>query len=128
MTSRVPLGASSAARVVDHLDVPRVQRVLVEPQADQSAEVELHGAHAEREARPLGGVGAEKLVEQGAIGDERVVGLRSRRLRVPCLPHRRREGVGDRLTSQARRVKRSDPITALEPMCDNTSATRHSFG
>ncbi len=70
-------GGEGCVRVTGDLDIPRVERVLVESQPDELREVELHRAHAEPKARPLVGSRGRHPIDEASIGDERVFRLRA---------------------------------------------------
>ena len=79
------------ARIERDRDVPGVHDMLVQPQPDDSVVVETEGAERDGEPLPLSVVERGEPIEERSIGRQRVGGLPLGRLRVPLLPHRRRE-------------------------------------
>ena len=79
-------------RIEGDVDIPRVQRVLVEAQTDEALEVDRDRWH--RELQVVAFLVTERLdaIEERAVGSERIRDLRRRRLGVPFVPDRLRKG------------------------------------
>ena len=79
------------ALVEDDLDVPRVERMLIQASAGELVEVEGQRTDGEGQAGAVGSTHGLEGLEHRLVGDQGVARLVPGRLGVPLLPHRRRE-------------------------------------